>query len=491
VVQAGPGYLDTSDPDAVRAAWAVLRRTDPPRGSTEDVGACQAGTTSAAFRRAELDRTNAYRALAGVAPVSENPTWSSQAQQTALMMAAQRRLSHDPAQPWACWSAGGRDTAGRSNLALGLVGGMAIDGYVADSGAEGVGHRRWMLCPSVDQIGFGDVADANATKVFGETLTPFGASQAREQFVAWPYAGLYPVGIGPAYDRHSVSFPSGTDVRGATVSVTSSSGQAVSTTALAREDLYCSGSVVWSPGRQPAAGEDWTVRITGLRTSTGTAFSSSFTTRYRVMGGNADFVRSAYADFLDRPPTADELARQTASLDAGTSRRTLLGGLATSQQWTATIVTRFYRDTLGRAPDSSGLGYWTDVLRTGRASVAQVAALFYASPEYFGRSGTTLSAWVDDLYGKLLTRTADRAGREYWVGVATAEGRTTVAHAFYQSLESREARTAGLYQALLRRAPDPSGKSHWAGIILTRGDLDLAVELASSVEYFDAAQLRF
>jgi len=77
------------------------------------------------------------------------------------------------------------------------------------------------------------------------------------------------------------------------------------------------------------------------------------------------------------------------------------------------------------------------------------------------------------------------------VRTVAAEGRSIVAYAFYQSIESRETRTTSLYQSLLHRAPDPAGRSYWAGIILTRGDLALAVDLAGSAEYFETAQARF
>ncbi len=53
-----------------------------------------------------------------------------------------------------------------------------------------------------------------------------------------------------------------------------------------------------------------------------------------------------------------------------------------------------------------------------------------------------------------------------------------------QSLESRLTRVRNLYQAVLGRNPDPTGWPFWAEVILAKGDIELAVSLAGSREYF-------
>ena len=124
--------------------------------------------------------------------------------------------------------------------------------------------------------------------------------------------------------------------------------------------------------------------------------------------------------------------------------------------------------------------------------MAQVAAEFYASTEYFNHlGGGTNSSWITDLYHKLLGRAPDAGGLTYWTGQVTATSRASVAFRFYQSLESRKARVTALYQELLGRGTDAGGLTFWADQILTKGDISLAANLANSIEYFNRAQTRF
>lgn len=203
---------------------------------------------------------------------------------------------------------------------------------------------------------------------------------------------------------------------------------------------------------------------------------------------NGNFVYAAYEDFLERAPSADEQTFWIAALGGGTSRRQFVDGLAHSDEWIHHVVERFYHDTLGRDPDQGGLDYWTQQIKQGMA-VADVAARFYGSQEYFQTWGASdLTVWVNDLYHKLLSRVPDRAGLDYWVRTAQSSGRFAVSGPIYQSYESRSDRVTDLYEQLLHRQPDAGGLSYWAGVVGSEGDLALAAYLASSTEYFNRAQ---
>jgi hypothetical protein len=202
------------------------------------------------------------------------------------------------------------------------------------------------------------------------------------------------------------------------------------------------------------------------------------------------FVRALHQDFLGRDATDVELAGRLADLADGRSRADLVRTFAGSDEWIRSLVDGYYRSTLGRPADDAGRAHWIRVIRSGVAP-ATVAADFYASEEYHRRVGGTDQAWIADLYGELLHRDADAGGASYWVGqLGAGVARRDAALSFYQSLESRLTRVTGLYQALLGRDPDPAGRQHWAGVLADGHDLRLAVNLATSDEYYARAASR-
>ena len=203
------------------------------------------------------------------------------------------------------------------------------------------------------------------------------------------------------------------------------------------------------------------------------------------------WTKAAYEDFLDRAPSATELDATAARLGLGTSRRVVAGELASSEEWIAVSIRRFYQDTLDRDPDASGLAYWVGQVRSGRRTLESVAAQLYSSSEYYRNAGGTDEAWVTDLYDKVLHRAPDAGGLQYWTGQVASRGRASVASRIYASPESRRDRVTALYEALLGRGPDPSGLAYWSERVATTGDLELAVRLVDSGEYIRRAGIRF
>ncbi len=198
------------------------------------------------------------------------------------------------------------------------------------------------------------------------------------------------------------------------------------------------------------------------------------------------FVDKAWKDFaFSGFPSVAQEQFLGAGLDAGGSRRTLVAQLASSPQWLGWIVDNLYIFTLNRGADLAGRQYWIGEIQAGRQTVATTAANFYASSEYFGGfGGGRLSTWVQDLYQRLLHRTADDGGLAFWIGEAQANGRLSVTARFYESPESRHARVDALYLYFLGRPSDPGSADYWAARILNEGDLVVTTELAASPEYY-------
>jgi subtilisin family serine protease len=205
-----------------------------------------------------------------------------------------------------------------------------------------------------------------------------------------------------------------------------------------------------------------------------------------VAGTNTNFVRNLYRDFLSRTASADEVNYWAGELNAGrATQASLTTILATSDEWIRVVIRGFYVDTLGREPDAAGYQYWIDRARGGEP-IADIGAFFYGSDEYFkGYGQSNNRTWVSDLYTKLMLRSADSGGLNYWLGqLSSGMSRTVVSRWFYQSPEKLGLRVDALYSKLLGRGSDPGGRIYWSGVLVTAGDLRLASFLASSPEYF-------
>jgi hypothetical protein len=214
-------------------------------GWTGSVPSCSAGTTAAGYADATLDMVNYFRAMTGLpAAVSHEAVKDGKAQLAALMMTANNSLSHSPPLSWTCWTTGGAEAAGQSNLALGAAGAAAITLYMSDrgSGNTALGHRRWILYPRQAEMGTGSTQNANALWVIGL----FGTRPATTEIVAWPPPGFVPYQL--VYPRWSFSVNTGALVSflGATVSMTRS-GATVSLALLPNAVGYGDNTIAWEP----------------------------------------------------------------------------------------------------------------------------------------------------------------------------------------------------------------------------------------------------
>ncbi len=190
-----------------------------------------------------------------------------------------------------------------------------------------------------------------------------------------------------------------------------------------------------------------------------------------------------FQTFIGLPPTnaqaeslrlqIDEIGRFDAALE-----------LAQSDAWAGAMVDRLYRDVLGRPADPSGRAYWIGQMRNG-LRFETAAVYFYGSTEYFRAAGSP-SAYVTGLYQQLLGRAPDASGLQFWSGLLTSGDADPpgIVAGFYASIESRLGRVRDLYRDILLRDPDPSGHTYWAGQLLTLDDIVLAALLASSDEFY-------
>ena len=261
--------INTLDRAAVAAFYheGYLGAPGVDSGWTGNHAACDEGSTSPEFRAAVLRRVNYFRAMAGVgAEVEFTDELNRKAQKTALMLSVNSKLTHYPDADWLCYSQDGAFAAAKCNLFLGVDSVAAIDGYMEDRGNTNyaVSHRRWLLDPSTQQMGTGDIPAsgaylaANALWVVVPSSSP---GHMRDPYVAWPPPGYVPYDL--VFPRWSVS-RDGVDLRRASVTMWHH-GQRVALTVLKAVAGPGLNSLVWEPHippRQRTEVDSWyTVRV--------------------------------------------------------------------------------------------------------------------------------------------------------------------------------------------------------------------------------------
>jgi len=244
-------------------------------GWTGNRNNCTAGTTSQAYADATILRVNYFRAMTGLpGDIVLSNAWNLKAQDAALMMSAKGALSHSPDTNWTCYTAGGVEAAGKSNLALGADAAAAIDLYMDDPGSGGnaaVGHRRWILYPPTEIMGTGSIPAsggwaANDLWVIGGA----GSRPAQPLWVAWPPAGYVPYQVMPrSSGRWSFSY-AGASFANAVV-LMQRLGTNVPVTLETQAQGYGDNTIVWVPQvvptTAPTSDATYTVSVSNVLVS--------------------------------------------------------------------------------------------------------------------------------------------------------------------------------------------------------------------------------
>jgi uncharacterized protein YkwD len=245
-------------------------------GWTGELASCTPGTLSADYQAATILRVNWFRAMAGIpADVTLDSDFSAKAQQAALMMAANRQLSHHPPSSWDCYTADGAEAAGNANLSLGNAGPDAVFSQMRDDGDSNaaVGHRRWILYPQTQRMGAGSISAtewyeiSNALWVFDDNMWS-ARPIVRDEFIAWPPPGYVPYQT--VFPRWSFSY-SDADFSAAGVTMTQK-GSPITVTLEPLRDGAGENTLVWLPApyqqgdpwAQPAADETYQVRVSNV-----------------------------------------------------------------------------------------------------------------------------------------------------------------------------------------------------------------------------------
>ena len=231
------------------------------------------------------------------------------------------------------------------------------------------------------------------------------------------------------------------------------------------------------------AGKMWvTVRFAKGDLPTGSASASTI-----VTSQTANYIDAVYQLFAGRTASSGEKTAWAPAVQSG-NRKALTSALSVTDSWAGVRVNDLYRKILGRSADAAGRSYWVNQISRGFRLEA-VAVEFYGSKEYFVANGATHHSFVAALYEDLLERKADAGGLAYWKtflksGALTRSG---VADNFYRSIESRRDRVVSLHQEIFGTGISGSARDSWADRLAWIGDVALAAEFAASHTYWSMA----
>jgi len=128
-------------------------------------------------------------------------SWNNIAQHASLVHAVNNELTHYPAQPsnmstemYDLGALGARTSnIGWASYSYSLA--SELWRYMDDGdnyNIDIVGHRRWLLNPAMEKVGFGMVSSYSATKVFGDNYNQIWNYNGSYDYVAWPSEGAFP-----------------------------------------------------------------------------------------------------------------------------------------------------------------------------------------------------------------------------------------------------------------------------------------------------------
>ncbi|PZW50939.1 aryl-phospho-beta-D-glucosidase BglC (GH1 family) [Humitalea rosea] len=175
------------------------------------------------------------------------------------------------------------------------------------------------------------------------------------------------------------------------------------------------------------------------------------------------------------------------------------GWLAIGGTAPAASIARLYLAALGRGPDATGLGFYTEAVASGRVSLDGIAASLLQSAEFQARFGApNTEGFVTLLYGTVLGRAPDADGLAYWSGLLDGGlARSQAVAGFSESPEfivgAGVPDAGGLfapdpaavevlrwYETVLNRLPDAAGLSYW---IETRAQREIGADFTGSAEF--------
>jgi subtilisin-like proprotein convertase family protein len=244
------------------------------------------------------------------------------------------------------------------------------------------------------------------------------------------------------------------------------------------------GSFTYAPTSGYAGTDSFTYHA-----SDGKGFGNTATVSLLVQTPTQAYVEQGYLDFIGRLADAGGLQFWSSRIDSGTeTRRTFIKKMTRSHEYAVKVVTKAYMDVLGRGTDPSGREFWARKVVAGMP-ISTLTLNLMGSHEFLVKSGGTTTGFVNAAYQAILGRQPTTSERS--AAVARLNAGTTqrqVALDLYNTVESRQRRVKNQFEFLLRREPTTADNNTWVPYLATKSDIELAITLGASDEYYAYAQ---
>jgi hypothetical protein len=199
----------------------------------------------------------------------------------------------------------------------------------------------------------------------------------------------------------------------------------------------------------------------------------------------AGFVAGLYHNVLNRAPDTTGLVNFVNMLQAGIPRSQVAQAFWESPEHRTIEVDQFFANLLGRTPDAAGLSTFVNAFLAGASEVDVMRAILL-SPEYQATHMSDM-AFVTGLFTQVLGRSPDAAGLASWLqALQNGTSRQAVAQAFLTSTEEDQRVVEEYYLLLLGRAADATGEQPWVNLLSSSQATfeSVAVGILASNEYF-------
>ena len=226
----------------------------------------------------------------------------------------------------------------------------------------------------------------------------------------------------------------------------------------------------------------------------GRFFTQVFAKYVSTDTGGTAFVLACYTDVLGRTPSpsGSEVTFWRRALSNGAPRSAVAGGFTGSDEYRLQMIDAAYHDVLGRSPEASGRQWWLDAMRGGLVQPDDAHRTFLTTSEFYDvQGGGTPAGYVAALYDDVLGRAPESDGVTYWSQVLATQGREGVVDGIWMAEETLRKRVAQAYQVLLGRSASTSEQAYWALEARRSGPTAMRTAIMSSVEYWVRAGSRF